>query len=80
MRQKLSLSVVLCVVCLFSAKAQTVSESESKIIFNKTAAGILPVIENPKKTALRHQRSNDFFGHLRLLQRRSQSDACAVEI
>jgi hypothetical protein len=50
MRQKLSLLVVLCVVCLFSAKAQTINESESKISFNETSADILLVIENPKQT------------------------------
>ncbi len=50
MRQKLSLWVVLCLVCLFSAKAQTVSESESNITFNETSADVLLVIENPRAT------------------------------
>ena len=50
MRQKLSLLVVLCLVCLFSAKAQTVNESESKISFNETSADVLLVVENPKQT------------------------------
>ena len=50
MRQKLSLLVVLCLVCLFSAKAQTVNESESEISFNETSEDILLVIENPKQT------------------------------
>lgn len=50
MRQKLSLLVVLCVVCLFSAKAQTVNESESNITFNEASADVLLVIENPRAT------------------------------
>lgn len=50
MRQKLSLLVVVCLVCLFHAKAQTVNESESSIFFNETSAEILLVVENPKQT------------------------------
>ena len=50
MRQKLFLLVVVCLVCLFSAKAQTVSESESSISFDETSADVLLVIENPKQS------------------------------
>ena len=50
MRQKLFLVVVVFFVCLFSAKAQTVNETESSIIFSETAADISLNIENPKQT------------------------------
>lgn len=50
MRQKLFLSVVVCLMCLFSVKAQTVNESESSIIFNETSAEVSIVVENPKQT------------------------------
>jgi hypothetical protein len=50
MRQKLSLLVVLCLVGLFSAKAQTVNESESKISFSETSADVSLAVENPKQS------------------------------
>ncbi len=49
MRQKLFLTVALCFVCLFSARAQTVIEPESNVSFNETAADVRLVIENPKQ-------------------------------
>ncbi len=37
---------VLCVVCLFSVRAQTVIENESSIVLNEKTADVLLVIEN----------------------------------
>lgn len=50
MRQKLFLLFVLCLVCLFSARAQTVSEAESSVILNEKTADVSIVIENDAKS------------------------------
>jgi hypothetical protein len=47
MRQKLSLLVVLCFLCLSVARAQTVIESESSIVFSDKTAQVEIVLENP---------------------------------
>jgi hypothetical protein len=46
MRQKFLLVVVVFFVCLFSASAQTVSESESSIVFSDKTANVSIVIVN----------------------------------
>jgi len=48
MRQKLFLIVVLCLVCLFSAPAQTVVETESSVVFGQTTVDVSIVLENPE--------------------------------
>lgn len=40
------LAVVVCLVCLFSANAQTVNESETSIVFNEKTAVVNLTIEN----------------------------------
>lgn len=47
MRSRTCLLIVLCLVCFFSARAQSVKESESSLIFQKGSADVSIVIENP---------------------------------
>lgn len=49
MRPKLFLLFVLCLVCLFSARAQTINEAESSIVLNEKTANISIAIENAAK-------------------------------
>ena len=49
MRHKLFLIVVLSLVCLFSAQAQTVIETESSIVFGEKTADLALVLENPDR-------------------------------
>lgn len=43
--------VVVCLVCLFSVKAQTVNESETKIVLNEKTAEVFLVIENQSRNS-----------------------------
>ncbi len=47
MRTRIFPLVVVCLLCLFSVKAQNVKESESSIIFNANLAKVSFVVENP---------------------------------
>lgn len=40
---------VVCVVCVFSVKAQTLNETESSLILNNTTADFSMVVDNPDK-------------------------------
>jgi uncharacterized protein YfaS (alpha-2-macroglobulin family) len=51
MRQKLFLSVALCLMCLFSARAQTVIESESNIVFVDKTANVSVTLENSEQNS-----------------------------
>lgn len=42
---------VLCLLCLFSVKAQTLNESETSLVLNEKTADFSLVIENPNRTA-----------------------------
>ena len=46
MRQKLFLTLAVCLACLFSAQAQTIIESESNITFTQNTADVSLTIEN----------------------------------
>lgn len=50
MRQKLFLTVVVCLACLFSARAQTVIESESSISFTENSADVSLAVENKRQS------------------------------
>lgn len=49
MRSKLFLLLVMSVVCLFSANAQTLIEKETALVLNETAADLALVVENPAR-------------------------------
>ena len=49
MRPKLFLLLVVCLVCLFSANAQTLNEKETSVVLNETAADLALVVENPSR-------------------------------
>lgn len=49
MRQKLFLSVALSLVCLFAARAQTVIENESSIVFVEKTANVSIALENSER-------------------------------
>ncbi len=50
MRQKLFLTLVVCLACLFSARAQTVIESESNISFTGNSANVSLTVENREQS------------------------------
>jgi hypothetical protein len=49
-RSRIFLLFVLCLVCLFSAHAQTVSEAESSVVLNDKTADVSIVVENSAKS------------------------------
>jgi len=49
MRRKFFFLFVLCLVCLFSAEAQTVNEAESSVVLSEKTAAVSIVIENAAK-------------------------------
>jgi hypothetical protein len=50
MRSKLFLLLVVLLVCLFPAHAQTVNENESSLVFNDEAAHVSIVLDNPARS------------------------------
>lgn len=50
MRQKLFLTLAVCLACLFTARAQTVIESESNISFTENSADVSLTIENREQS------------------------------
>lgn len=49
MRHKLFLAVALSLVCVFSARAQTVIENQSSVVFAEKTAQVSLVLENPDR-------------------------------
>ncbi|HSK72104.1 MAG TPA: MG2 domain-containing protein, partial [Pyrinomonadaceae bacterium] len=50
MRTRIFSLLVVCLVCLFPAKAQVVNETESSIVLNGKTADVSIVLENPAKS------------------------------